>query len=494
MAINLSRNTRLFVSTLGNADNTGRDPQNTFEVPILDGYSFSQEADSATITLNEAGDAPVRGQKIFNTAINPADISFSTYVRPFYNNTQSKHGALEQVLWEALTGAGTPGSASHATKNGTNAVSGASYMEANFEQSNEHELLKLFMFFKIDNTVYKISEVALTSAEIDFAIDAIAMINWSAQGTTVDELSGTDLTDFNSWVTAETVYDTLTDIHAAGVPALFIKNKLSSMTLKATSGSNVATEGYQTVSGPFDTTAAHGLTAATTPDFDVTVDGGTVQTVSIDVDTRTDLVTVGDVVAEMNYQLDGVTVSVSDAGDLVFTSHTAGTGSTMLVAAGTPDLLADLAGYTAINSATAGTGTGKTYNVPLTGGSVTIENNVTFLTPEELGVVNQSIGSFTGTRAISGNITAYLNSGANNTGGLLADLVSDTTTVTHDFEVTMSMGGGANTPRVDFIMGNAHLVIPSVNVEDVISTEINFTALGSEITEADELYVRYVAQ
>ncbi len=60
--------------------------------------------------------------------------------------------------------------------------------------------------------------------------------------------------------------------------------------------------------------------------------------------------------------------------------------------------------------------------------------------------------------------------------------------------MTISMGGGSNTPRVDFIMNHAHLVIPSVNVEDVLSTEINFTALGELIDINDELVVRYIAQ
>ena len=131
--------------------------------------------------------------------------------------------------------------------------------------------------------------------------------------------------------------------------------------------------------------------------------------------------------------------------------------------------------------------------MPITGGSLTIENNITYLVPEELGKVNLPIGSFTGTRAISGSLTAYLNTGAGNTGGLLADLVADTTTITHDFEITISMGGAANAPKVDFILPSAHLVIPSINVEDVISTEIGYTALASEITLADELYVRYHA-
>ena len=159
MALNLSRSTKLFVSTVA----TGNAAANTWEVPVLDGYTFSQEADSQTITLNEAGNAPVRGQKIFNTALTPADISIPTYVRPFYNTT---HSALEQVLWEGLVG---PGPVNTYAKRGTN------YMEANFKGSNQHELLKLYLFFQLENTTYRVNDVALNSAEVDFSIDGIAI-------------------------------------------------------------------------------------------------------------------------------------------------------------------------------------------------------------------------------------------------------------------------------------------------------------------------------
>ena len=51
----------------------------------------------------------------------------------------------------------------------------------------------------------------------------------------------------------------------------------------------------------------------------------------------------------------------------------------------------------------------SSYSLTLTGGNVTISNNMTFLTPETLGVVNQPLGHVTGTRSVSGNFTCYLN-------------------------------------------------------------------------------------
>ena len=62
-----------------------------------------------------------------------------------------------------------------------------------------------------------------------------------------------------------------------------------------------------------------------------------------------------------------------------------------------------------------------TYNVTLTGGNITIENNLTYLTPETLGSVNLPLGHVMGTRSVSGNFTCYLNDTANGSFDLFED-------------------------------------------------------------------------
>jgi hypothetical protein len=135
------------------------------------------------------------------------------------------------------------------------------------------------------------------------------------------------------------------------------------------------------------------------------------------------------------------------------------------------------------------------YNVAITGGSLTIDNGITFLTPEELGVVNKPIGSFTGTRAISGNVTCYLRTGAatGQSGDLFTDLVTNTDVVTNEFNISLKLGG-ASAPRIEFNMPKAHLQIPTTNIEDVVAMDIGFTALGSTIEATDEITAVYVAQ
>lgn len=117
------------------------------------------------------------------------------------------------------------------------------------------------------------------------------------------------------------------------------------------------------------------------------------------------------------------------------------------------------------------------YNIVLTGGSFTIENNISYLTPEELGVVNAPLANITGARSISGSLTCYLDNDVSNSksGELFADLVSDTTTIRNIFDMAVNVGGTtASTPRIVFDLPTAHLEVPTINVEDLLTLEISF--------------------
>ena len=148
-------------------------------------------------------------------------------------------------------------------------------------------------------------------------------------------------------------------------------------------------------------------------------------------------------------------------------------------------------------SAVATTPTTTTYALTLTGGQITINNNINFLTPEVLGVVNRPIGHVTGTRTISGNFTCYLDEISNGSLDLFQDLLEKgLTTVTNQFALDFYIGGGGGNvptpPGVQFSFPTAHLEIPSVNFDDVIAVEANWHALPSSISNADEISkVRY---
>ena len=143
-----------------------------------------------------------------------------------------------------------------------------------------------------------------------------------------------------------------------------------------------------------------------------------------------------------------------------------------------------------------GLGSGTSYTVPITGGSLTISNNVTYLTPANLATVNQPITYFTSTRAISGSLNAYLRTGTGYTASLLDAMLTDSaTSVAPDYSMKISVGG-TGTTKVDFEMPAVVLTIPTINAEQVVSTTINFTAQGYtgtsfDIGSANELSITY---
>ena len=138
------------------------------------------------------------------------------------------------------------------------------------------------------------------------------------------------------------------------------------------------------------------------------------------------------------------------------------------------------------------------YNLVLTGGSFSIENNVSYLTPEELGIVNAPLANITGARSISGSMTCYLDNDQSNSksGELFADLVSDTTTVRNVFDMSINIGGETSaTPRIAFDLPTAHLEVPTINVEDLLTLEINFhgQVASGNVDNTDEATIIYKA-
>ena len=88
-----------------------------WEVPVLDGFSFSQGNNTSEITLNEmesSGGISRRGRRAFNDSLAPGEWSLSTYVRPFTAAGNTNDGtadgdahvhAVEEILWGMMAGA-----------------------------------------------------------------------------------------------------------------------------------------------------------------------------------------------------------------------------------------------------------------------------------------------------------------------------------------------------------------------------------------------------
>jgi hypothetical protein len=392
MALNLLRNARLFVTT--SSGTTGLDDDNTWEIPLLSDFSFSQAAETTDITVSEAGATPTRGGLRFSTALNPVDWSFSTYMRPYKINalatnvsTRNEHRCLERILWHGLVSANNVNFAATGGNADAKATSTTSF-DIVTTGSNVHRFTTLYLLIKADNVWYRIAGVQVNQAEVDFGIDTIGQITWSGFGTTMTKL--------------------------ASAPT--------------TTGSLV-----KEYSSP---TVLTGNSTATALDMDFVIQKYTRLTITDNRNTN---------------------------------GHTA-----------------------------------QAYTLPITGGTLTFNNNITYLTPETLGIVNTPIGSFTGSREITGSVSAYLKTGtAGDAGDLLEDLLGFTSETTTSYKVDFVAGGVANTdPTVQFVMNNCHVSIPTVDVQDVLSVNIDFKATpysGSgasttgDLTFSNELSVKYIA-
>ena len=472
---NLIRNSRVFFTTnvnttTGVVNASGFTTSNAQEIQVLDGFSFSQATNADTVQISEAGDTPVRGQRSFNTSLNNVEITFSTYMRPY--KPAGTVTAEEAVLWNALLGdqpmgtattiGGTPTGATYvpatgiltiagttmtfgslavgnivtisglggagasqanvpakiltlgaaaatfqllsATPNaltltagvgvklnqsawtdntavaGDTAVGNVPYGQVTTAVSNKNQLQKFGMIIKVDGITYAIDNCAMDQASIDFSLDGIAMIAWTAKGTAIRELAVTWTNLSADPTMANQLVGTL---KGKTTQANYITSKLSTVELKTQVG-----------------------------------------------------------------------------------------------------------------------GGGPAFSLALTGGNVTIANNISYVTPANLGTVNLPIGYFTGTRSVSGSINAYLRTGSANTAGLLSSMLANAATSAETkYQLRVSIGGAANGVRVETLIVGAMLQIPTIDAQAVMSTAISFTAQGTDFvlgasTEYDlentnDLQVRY---
>lgn len=355
--LHFSRNTKVYLEQNGNI----------WEIPVLDGYSFSQATNATEITLNEMSDSSGtsrRARNMFTDSYAPAEWSFSSYMRP--NNGS----VVEEPLWAnfVANNAYTAGTSTWAA--GVSASAPSTTFD--FDDSNKTVLGTFNLYFVMgacgispatfasasqDVTIYKLEDCVANSASIDFDIDGIATINWSGFGKIISEEATFD---------ASAAIDT-----GVSSTSNFIRNRLTSLTaVSSISGSSV------------------------------------------------------------------------------------------------------------------------NYSLVLTGGNITFENNISYLTPETLCTVNQPLGHVTGTRSVSGSFTCYLNGAADSSADLFEDIIEATSTVTNSFALSFTIGG-ATAPKVVVSLPQCHLEVPTHSIEDVISLETTFHALPSTMSETDEATIVY---
>ena len=451
---------------------TGTSTFNVWELPVLNGYSFSQATNSSQVTLNEMADTngrSRRGQKSFNDSLAPAEWSFDMYARPTLATVVR---APEENLWHSLFSETTMFPAAGQSAGlpfGTGAALATGVVTLTFTTAapTGGTYFKVGDVISVSGVTYTNSNPLVGTGANNFVVTATSntTVSFAAPPGTTAVTASSGKVNSATFATANTALD----FTAAGSN----KTKLGTFdlyfVLGAANSAGAATGNYGTET---DETTIYRIQDACVNE------------------------------ATINFEIDGITtVSWSGMGrsiaELTVINFSAA-GYTLITngITSTNNMIRNrLTAVTAVGV----TPNAKTYNITLTGGSITISNNMTFLTPESIGVVNQPLQHVTGTRSVSGSMTCYADELDNGSLELYEDLLNATTTVTNKFDLEFYVGGRGNTagfpaaPGVMFEMGQCHLEIPTVNIDDVIGFEVNFTALPSTISNTDELTkIRYV--
>lgn len=534
MSFNLLRNSRVFFTTavgtsgsgLGVIGGTGApaiSSGNTREIQVLDGFGFSQNTTSETVTLNETGAAPVRGQRSFNTQLDPVDFNMTTYIRPFRNTTS---GSVTGITWGTTTAAVTAGSGASTTlltaypANIVTASAATQAYAANYG-------LNTFIYASTPDSAGGTTATFAPIFGADPATSSyqkligIYLVNPGSGYTSAPSIT---IVDPDSGAEA-TALPLVTASIAAGSTALITAEEkpLWNALFTGTGNANAWTDGASEATVVATSSNAHqlqrfGLIIL----IDTTcflIDDCVLNTATIDfgIDAIASIQWAGQAKAirrinaptiddtggyfqQKASETDTTTQALfsASASTTTFTKKT--TAASFIANKLSVVTLKSNIGGVAITSPATAT---KTYNMPLTGGNLTISNNVSYLTPAVLGVVNQPATYFAGTRAISGSMTAYLRTGTNETAGLLGDLLSNATTdVDPAFYIKIAIGGSSATDRVEIEMPAVVLTIPTIATEQVISTTINFTAQGKsgtsgaevfDLTQSNEINLKYYA-
>lgn len=461
-----------------------------WEVPVLDGFSFSQGNNTSEITLSEmesTGGVSRRGRRAFNDSLAPGEWSMSTYVRPFQSagNASATTGdadddasmvhAVEEVLWAMMAGANA-------------------YDTSKFDYENTLAINATDM---VQGETYEIVTVGTT----DFTVTNVATFESgvSAANTvglviTAGSVAATGTGTVKRKVTAHTTAQNRVSFHASNSSTLgtaniyYVLGDANRTVIKLKD----AVVNEASIDFEIDGIATINWTGQCSEVLDFTGSVHEDDTIPTGSETTIDgsAVAVGDVWLDSNdshrlYIMTAVGGSPTTKG---YALNEAITDTTNFIRNRLTTLAVDGSGTSGLQSS---------YDLTLTGGNVTISNNVTYITPEEIGIVNVPIGHVTGTRSISGTFNCYLavNDAARSGSGtksrdLFEDLRALTSTVTNSVALTFSIGGGSGN-RLEVSIPTAHLEIPTHAIEDVISLETNFQALPSTIDNTNEATLTY---
>ena len=466
-----SRDTRLFIEFRNQDDedaNTAGAGQ-LWEVPILDGYSFSQTTNTSEILLSEMESTvgvSRRGRRLFTDSLAPAEWSFSTYIRPF----KSKGGSVasgvatadgsgtdihsvEEVLWAAmsgadvydsatgiaavdtLTGAGvqspvrTPGTYTITESDYTTDVSGGG-TGASFTvtvAANGTTTVAVASpgdGYAVDETISVASDkLGAAAGGTAFTFD-VQTLTSGAKGfrRSVNKVSGPVVTPAASNSTIVMTESNRSALHPMHLYFVIETDALNPVIYKCAEAvvnevsidfdvEGIATLNWSGFAKEIDDRSVNFRTGTGTT-LTVGQTGNATTPKRTQDGTDTDLLTAGDFYFQTD-NAQGTAVhmvkTVPGSGNLTLTQAideaVTSTNTFIRNRLTSIDITAD--NKTVFPGGMVTNGDGK-YSLTMTGGSFTISNNITYLVPDELGFVNKPLEHVTGARNVTGSATCYL--------------------------------------------------------------------------------------
>lgn len=508
MAYNLSRNSKVFVTTnlstasgqttvnSGTSNGAGEilaagfNSNNCWEIQVLDGFSFSQGTANTSININEAGATPIRGTRSFNTALNPVEISFSTYIRP--KVATGVVSADEKVLWNALLGSvGIEGTMQDGTTLAATTLGGTPVATL----------------------------IRSTTSSPTFTITGTSLSTVTTGNIyTFKGLTGIDSYKYNQpFSVVSSTATTLVGTYLTP-PAASAATSVANVTVSA--AAKLSTAAWNDVTTATGATVPFGLVTSAHSNknklqalgFIFNIDNAWYAIDNCAIDQ-----------ASIDFGLDAIsTIAWSAKGTLLknittavtYTSNTLSGGLTSSGAVGAPattaQYITNKLSTIQLKSTLGGVGSGATtYTMALTGGNIQIANNINYVTPSNIGTLNVPIGYYTGNRAVSGTVNAYLrtgSSGVTDVGALLSSMLSNLSTATETkYWMQLEIGGSGASTKVELEIPGASIGVPSVDVQDVISTAITLNAQGTakdligttnasyDIENTNDIMIRYYA-
>lgn len=477
-----SRDTKVYVAPL---DASG-DEQGVWEIPVLDGFSFSQSTNTSEVTLNEMSDSSGnsrRGRQMFTDSYAPAEWSFSTYARPFKSSgtgsgaasdISGQNHAVEEVLWAMMVGDAAYSNA--ATSGGAVATLSGVVTFTALSGNNKLGEDSTFILSTTSDGDGAGAQILLTYTEETGAIVATLSTETGSGYTAADKL----------FIGRQAIAAALNVPLAAIVTSDGNNDFEATVATVATASGGTTFTGFTRDSTDLNISFANSnkVTLGTANIYFVLGGAGSgTKTVY-----KVSNCCVNE--ASLEFDIDGIaTIAWSGMGTIISEVANTPTATVTEGSLGTNNFIRNRLTNLAISSTSP---TATTYDLVLTGGNVTISNNMTFLTPETLGTVNQPLGHVTGTRSVSGSFTCYLNADSNSSADLFENIIENTNTITNNFSLTFNVGGSTGTPRISIALATCHLEVPSHSIDDVISLETNFHALPSTIDGTNEIAITYI--